>query len=36
LEIINVPGEPHGFDLEHDTPAVRAVIERALQFVGRG
>jgi acetyl esterase/lipase len=36
LEIINVPGEPHGFDLEHDTPAVRAVIERALQFVRRG
>jgi acetyl esterase/lipase len=33
LEIINVPGEPHGFDLEHDTPDVRAAIERTLRFV---
>lgn len=36
LEIINVPGEPHGFDLEHDTPDVRAAIERTLRFVSKG
>jgi len=33
LEIINLPGEPHSFDLEHDTPNVRAAIERTLRFV---
>jgi acetyl esterase/lipase len=35
VEVMNVPGEPHGFDLEHDTPTVRAAIERALLFVSK-
>ncbi len=33
LELVNVPGEPHGFDAEHDTPDVRAAIDRSLRFI---
>ena len=33
VELLNVPGEPHSFDMLHDTPDVRAAIDRALRFV---
>jgi len=33
VELLNVPGEPHSFDMLHDTPDVQDAIERALRFV---
>ncbi len=33
VELLNVPGEPHSFDMLHDTPDVHDAIERALRFV---
>jgi hypothetical protein len=33
LTFDNVPGAPHAFDYVADSPASRAVIERALDFV---
>ncbi|MCI0573731.1 MAG: alpha/beta hydrolase [Myxococcaceae bacterium] len=33
LELLNVPGAPHAFDLTQDSPRTRAAIRRTLQFL---